>query len=53
MARIAAIKGKTIAGDAGEDITEISYITGEVKHALRKLPPFESVTGWQEDLRGV
>ena len=53
MARIGAIKGEMIDGDTGEDITEISYITDEVKHALRKLHPFESVTGWQKDFRGV
>ena len=36
-----------------KDNTQISYITNEVKHALRKLPPFENVTDWQKDLRGV
>ena len=53
MARIGAIKDEVIDGDMGEDITEISYITDEVKHALRKLPPFKSVTDWQKDMRGV
>lgn len=50
MARIGAIKDEVIDGDMGEDITEISYITDEVKHALRKLPPFESVIDWQKDM---
>ena len=40
MARIGAIKGEAIDGDTGDDITEISYITDEVKHTLQKLPPF-------------
>ena len=53
MARIGAVKGEAIDGDTGEDITEISYITDEVKNALQKLLPFESVTDWQKDLRGI
>ena len=44
MARIGAVKSEVIDGDTGEDFTEISYITDEVKNALRKLPPVESVT---------
>ena len=43
MARIGAVKSEAIGGDMGEDFTEISYITDEVKNALRKLPPFKSV----------
>ena len=45
MARIGVIKSEAIDGDTGEfeDFTKISYITDEVKNALQKLPPFESV----------
>ena len=45
MVRIGAVKSEAIDGDMGEDFTEISYITDEVKNALRKLPPFEKCDG--------
>lgn len=53
MAWIGANKSEMIDDDTGKDITEISYITEEVKHAVRKLPPPESVTDWQKYFRGV
>ena len=34
MARIGAVKSEAIGDDTGEDFTEISYISDEVKNAL-------------------
>lgn len=53
MAQIGAVRDEATEGDTDGDVTEISYITDEVKDVLRKLPAFESVTDWKKDLRGV
>ena len=52
MAKIGAVQ-ETLSTSASEDFTGISYITDEVRAILSKLPPFETVTTWKKELKGV
>ena len=51
MARIGATRDDLLDEDV--DFTGISYITDEVRSALRSLPAFSSVKEWNKKLNGV
>lgn len=51
MARIGALQDPILT--QSEETTGISYLTDSVKHVLRDLPPFNTVTLWDKKLSGV
>ena len=51
MARIGTLQDPILT--RSEETTGISYLTDSVKHILRDLPPFNTVTLWDKKLSGV
>ena len=52
MEKISAVQDEAEECEASYS-TRISYITDEVKAALKSLPTFGSVMDWKKDLKGV